>query len=52
MLTIETTTTQLYIGWPTSVQHLTHVTFNRFHGFLWLPVEFEVEIPCRVPDAR
>lgn len=40
------------IGWPTNVQHLTHVTFDRFHGFLGLPVEFQVEIPCRVPSAR
>ncbi|GKF72752.1 Rho GTPase-activating protein 2-like protein [Tanacetum coccineum] len=43
---------QMEIGWPTNVQHLTHVTFDRFHGFLGLPVEFEVEIPCRVPSAR
>ncbi|KAK6141336.1 hypothetical protein DH2020_024934 [Rehmannia glutinosa] len=21
------------IGWPTNVQHITHVTFDRFHGF-------------------
>ncbi|XP_016443156.1 rho GTPase-activating protein 2 [Nicotiana tabacum] len=42
---------QMEIGWPTNVQHLTHVTFDRFHGFLGLPVEFEVEIPCRVPSA-
>lgn len=39
------------IGWPTNVQHLTHVTFDRFHGFLGLPLEFQVEIPCRVPSA-
>ncbi|KAI6674691.1 hypothetical protein NL676_002597 [Syzygium grande] len=39
------------IGWPTNVRHVTHVTFDRFHGFLGLPVEFEVEIPCRVPSA-
>ncbi|KAL3531406.1 hypothetical protein ACH5RR_010728 [Cinchona calisaya] len=39
------------IGWPTNVKHVTHVTFDRFHGFLGLPVEFEVEIPCRVPSA-
>nr|AFW90588.1 putative rac GTPase activating protein [Solanum tuberosum] len=39
------------IGWPTDVQHLTHVTFDRFHGFLGLPLEFQVEIPCRVPSA-
>ncbi|KAF5806255.1 putative CRIB domain superfamily protein [Helianthus annuus] len=43
---------QIELGWPTSVQHLTHVTFNRFHGFLGLPIEFEVEIPFRVPNAR
>lgn len=42
----------LEIGWPTNVQHVTHVTFDRFHGFLGLPVEFQVEIPCRVPSAR
>lgn len=40
------------IGWPTNVRHITHVTFDRFNGFLGLPVEFEVEIPCRVPSAR
>lgn len=40
------------IGLPTDVRHVTHVTFDRFNGFLGLPVEFEVEIPCRVPSAR
>ncbi|KAK9015624.1 hypothetical protein V6N11_006723 [Hibiscus sabdariffa] len=39
------------IGWPTNVEHITHVTFDRFNGFLGLPVEFEVEIPGRVPSA-
>lgn len=39
------------IGWPTNVQHVTHVTFDRFNGFLGLPVEFELEIPRRVPSA-
>ncbi|XP_059660560.1 rho GTPase-activating protein 2-like [Cornus florida] len=39
------------IGWPTNVQHVTHVTFDRFNGFLGLPVEFEVEVPGRVPSA-
>lgn len=39
------------IGRPTNVRHITHVTFDRFNGFLGLPVEFEVEIPCRVPSA-
>ncbi|XP_020574101.1 rho GTPase-activating protein 2-like [Phalaenopsis equestris] len=39
------------IGWPTDVHHVSHVTFDRFQGFVGLPVEFEVEIPCRVPSA-
>ncbi|KAL8513487.1 hypothetical protein ACS0TY_012813 [Phlomoides rotata] len=39
------------IGWPTNVKHVTHVTFDRFHGFLGLPVEFEIEIPCKAPSA-
>ncbi|XP_050366878.1 rho GTPase-activating protein 2-like [Argentina anserina] len=41
----------LDISWPTNVRHITHVTFDRFNGFLGLPVEFEVEIPGRVPSA-
>ncbi|KAK7392366.1 hypothetical protein VNO78_20802 [Psophocarpus tetragonolobus] len=39
------------IGWPTNVQHITHVTFDRFNGFLGLPYEFQVQIPSRVPSA-
>ncbi|KAL6952431.1 Rho GTPase-activating protein 2 [Sarracenia purpurea var. burkii] len=39
------------IGRPTDVQHVAHVTFDRFEGFRGLPVEFEVEIPCKVPSA-
>ncbi|KAL1550226.1 Rho GTPase-activating protein 2 [Salvia divinorum] len=39
------------IGWPTNVKHVTHVTFDRFNGFLGLPLEFEVEIPCKAPSA-
>ncbi|KAI4382240.1 hypothetical protein MLD38_008228 [Melastoma candidum] len=39
------------IGWPTDVQHVAHVTFDRFNGFLGLPVEFEPEVPCRAPSA-
>ena len=49
---ISTVHHQMEIGWPTNVQHITHVTFDRFNGFLGLPVEFEVEIPGRVPSAR
>ncbi|KDO62552.1 hypothetical protein CISIN_1g041607mg [Citrus sinensis] len=40
------------IGCPTNVRHITHATFDRFNDFLGLPVEFEVEVPCRVPSAR
>ncbi|XP_020247251.1 rho GTPase-activating protein 1-like [Asparagus officinalis] len=39
------------IGWPTDVRHVAHVTFDRFHGFLGLPVEFEPEVPRRAPSA-
>ncbi|KAL6005278.1 hypothetical protein ACLOJK_005841 [Asimina triloba] len=40
------------IGWPTDVRHVAHVTFDRFNGFLGLPVEFEPEVPRRPPSAR
>ncbi|XP_075484679.1 rho GTPase-activating protein 1-like [Primulina tabacum] len=39
------------IGWPTDVQHVNHVTFDRFNGFLGLPVEFEPEVLRRAPSA-
>ncbi|CAL9110698.1 unnamed protein product [Musa textilis] len=39
------------IGRPTDVQHVAHVTFDRFHGFLGLPVEFEPEVPRIAPSA-
>ncbi|XP_041989814.1 rho GTPase-activating protein 5-like [Salvia splendens] len=39
------------IGWPTDVQHVNHVTFDRFDGFMGLPVEFEPEVPRRAPSA-
>ncbi|CAA0828564.1 Rho GTPase-activating protein 2 [Striga hermonthica] len=42
---------QMEIGWPTDVRHVTHVTFDKFHGFLGLPVDYEVEIPCQPPSA-
>lgn len=40
------------IGWPTNVRHVAHVIFDRFNGFLGLPVEFEPEVPRRPPSAR
>ncbi|XP_071700720.1 rho GTPase-activating protein 5-like [Rutidosis leptorrhynchoides] len=39
------------IGWPTDVRHVAHVTFDRFNGFLGLPVEFEPEVLRRAPSA-
>ncbi|XP_028795547.1 rho GTPase-activating protein 5-like [Neltuma alba] len=39
------------IGWPSNVRHVAHVTFDRFDGFLGLPVEFEPEVPKRAPSA-
>ncbi|KAJ0554103.1 putative Rho GTPase activation protein [Helianthus annuus] len=39
------------IGVPTDVRHVAHVTFDRFNGFLGLPVEFEPEVPRRPPSA-
>ena len=42
----------LDISWPTEVRHVSHVTFDRFNGFLGLPSELEPEVPTRVPSAR
>ncbi|KAI3688101.1 hypothetical protein L1987_81809 [Smallanthus sonchifolius] len=39
------------IGWPTDVRHVAHVTFDRFNGFLGLPVEFEHQLSRRAPSA-
>ncbi|XP_028779804.1 rho GTPase-activating protein 3 [Neltuma alba] len=41
----------LDISWPTEVRHVSHVTFDRFNGFLGLPTELEPEVPMRVPSA-
>ncbi|KAM0067218.1 putative Rho GTPase-activating protein 1-5 [Helianthus debilis subsp. tardiflorus] len=43
---------KMEIGVPTDVRHVAHVTFDRFNGFLGLPVEFEPELPRRPPSAR
>lgn len=40
------------IGWPTNVQHIAHVTFDRFQGFLGLPAELEQDVSIRAPSAR
>ncbi|PKU86993.1 rho GTPase-activating protein 5 [Dendrobium catenatum] len=39
------------IGWPSDVRHVSHVTFDRFEGFLGLPVEFQPDVPSKVPSA-
>ncbi|KAK1420252.1 hypothetical protein QVD17_21695 [Tagetes erecta] len=41
----------LDIGLPTDVQHVSHVTFDRFDGFLGLPVELQPEVPRKPPSA-
>jgi predicted transposase YbfD/YdcC len=40
------------IGWPTDVEHVAHVTFDRYNGFLGLPEEYENEVPRPTPSAR
>lgn len=40
------------ISSPVNVRHVSHVTFDRFNGFLGLPTEFEPEVPTRAPSAR
>ncbi|KAK3038760.1 hypothetical protein RJ639_027347 [Escallonia herrerae] len=42
----------LDIGSPKDVRHVSHVTFDRFNGFLGLPVELEPEVSPKVPSAR
>lgn len=39
------------IGLPVDVRHLSHVTFDRFDGFLGLPDELRPHVPCKVPSA-
>ncbi|XP_076954537.1 rho GTPase-activating protein 5-like [Bidens hawaiensis] len=43
--------TSLDIGCPTDVRHVAHVTFDRFNGFLGLPISLRSDVPCRVPSA-
>ena len=42
----------LDISSPTEVRHVSHVTFDRFNGFLGLPTELEPDVPGKVPSAR
>lgn len=42
----------LDISCPSDVRHISHVTFDRFDGFLGLPAELQPEVPRRVPSAR
>ncbi|KAI3796478.1 hypothetical protein L1987_39149 [Smallanthus sonchifolius] len=41
----------LDIGCPTDVRHVAHVTFDRFNGFLGLPVSLQPDVPRKVPSA-
>ncbi|KAJ0439425.1 putative Rho GTPase-activating protein 1-5 [Helianthus annuus] len=42
----------LDIGGPTDVRHVSHVTFDRFNGFLGLPQFLQSDVPRKVPSAR
>ncbi|KAI3787433.1 hypothetical protein L1987_41896 [Smallanthus sonchifolius] len=44
-------TSSLDISRPTDVQHVSHVTFDRFAGFLGLPAELQPEVPRKPPSA-
>ncbi|XP_076957464.1 rho GTPase-activating protein 5-like [Bidens hawaiensis] len=44
-------TSSLDIGLPTDVLHISHVTFDRFDGFLGLPVELQPDVPRKPPSA-
>ncbi|MCS4558862.1 hypothetical protein L9G74_20810, partial [Shewanella sp. C32] len=35
----------------TDVRHVSHVTFDRFGGFLGLPADLEPEVPSPTPSA-
>ncbi|XAR64703.1 hypothetical protein NMG60_11008488 [Bertholletia excelsa] len=48
---LSSSSSSMEIGVPTNVRHVAHVTFDRFNGFLGLPVEFEPEVPRRPPSA-
>uniref|UniRef100_A0A7N0T8W9 Uncharacterized protein n=1 Tax=Kalanchoe fedtschenkoi TaxID=63787 RepID=A0A7N0T8W9_KALFE len=48
---VEVDESGMEIGWPTNVRHVTHVTFDRFQGFLGLPVEFEEDVAPKAPSA-
>lgn len=41
----------MQIGRPTEVRHVSHVTFDRFVGFLGLPPDLEPEVPRPAPSA-
>ncbi|KAG8065918.1 hypothetical protein GUJ93_ZPchr0004g38968 [Zizania palustris] len=39
------------IGRPTNVKHVSHVTFDRYGGFLGLPADLEPDVPLPTPSA-
>jgi len=42
----------MQMGGPTGVRHVSHVSFDRFVGFLGLPADLEPDVPRPVPSAR
>ncbi|GAU20026.1 hypothetical protein TSUD_273610 [Trifolium subterraneum] len=45
------TDVDMEVGHPTNVRHVAHVTFDRFNGFLGLPLEFLPQVPTTPPSA-
>ena len=43
---------RIEIGQPTNVPHVSHITYDRFDGFLGLPADLEPDVPRRTPSAR
>ncbi|KAL9234581.1 hypothetical protein vseg_009437 [Gypsophila vaccaria] len=47
----EELSSRLDISCPTHVRHISHVTFDCFHGFLGLPHDLLPQLPPKVPSA-
>ena len=43
---------RIEIGQPMDVPHVSHITYDRFGGFLGLPADLEPDVPRRTPSAR
>jgi len=43
---------RIEIGQLMDVPHISHITYDRFGGFLGLPADLEPDVPRRTPSAR